>query len=67
MQEQGTMTLKVKDGKLDMGSMEANIKKKLPGHRDFKFDVQGNKVFVTARKPNTPKGKVELYIFCFFN
>ena len=67
MREEGTMALKVKEGKLDMESMEVSIKKRLPGHSDFKFDVQDNKVFVTARKPETPKGKVELYVFYFFH
>ena len=67
MQESGTMELKTRDGKLDMESLEASIKKRLPGHSEFNFDVEGNKVFVTARKKTTPKGKVELYVFYFFH
>lgn len=60
------MKVKVKDGKIDLQSLEREIKKKLPGHNDFKFDYAGNKVFVTARKDTTPGGYVELYLFYFY-
>jgi len=61
-----TMKVKTKEGKLDLESLEAKIKKLLTGYKDFKFDYSGNHVFVTARKPETPEGKVELFLFTCF-
>jgi hypothetical protein len=60
------MKVKIKDGKLDLESLQEEIKKKLPGYSDFKFEYDGNKIFVKARKDTTPQGYVELFLFYFY-
>lgn len=61
--ETGTIRVKTKE------DVEKFIKKKLTGYQGIKMDFeQGNsgRVYVTARNDQTPKGKVELFLFQFF-
>jgi hypothetical protein len=62
--------VKITNGKLDQHSLEEQIKKKMPGYTDFSFDHTSNfprngRTFVTARKPDTPGGMVEVFVFVY--
>ena len=62
----GTMTLKIKDGKVDKKALEQFIKRKIPGYQRYEFVYNGNKVWIKAWKEGMPKGKVALCVFQFF-
>ena len=66
MSKTGQLVVKVKDGHMDKDDLERQIKTLLPGYAGYKFDYQGNHVYVKA-DPKDPQGKFELYLFTLFH
>jgi len=62
----GIIKVKVRSGKIDEGSLEQEIKRRLPGYDEYEFEYLGNKVFVQARKKEMAPDTVELFVFQFF-
>lgn len=63
---ESTMKVRVKNGKLDLEDLENRIKKLIPGYPSYKFDYDGNKVWVSAELKDQPE-MVELFVFVFFS
>lgn len=67
---EGNLKVKITDGKIDLLSFEGLIKKILQGYVSFSFDHTTTspgtgRILVTAKKPDTPRGMVEAFIFSY--